>query len=75
VGCLNRRYKVTRRRTSFHKGILGSLVENIKRKRSTDRILWRRFAKSRQSLDFPKKRGGYSRVRSSRSRGREPLDR
>jgi hypothetical protein len=27
--CLNRRCKVTRRRTSFHKGILGSPVEGI----------------------------------------------
>jgi hypothetical protein len=28
--CLDRCYKVTHRRTSFHKGILGSPIENIK---------------------------------------------
>jgi hypothetical protein len=71
--CLNRRCKVTPQEDQFHREILGSLVEESKRK-STVRILWRRLEKSRQPLDLPKKQGGYGRVRSSSSRGREPLD-
>jgi hypothetical protein len=47
----------------------------LKGKRSTVRILWGRFAKSRQPLDLPKKKGGYGRVRSSSSRDHESLDR
>jgi hypothetical protein len=46
-----------------------------KGKRSMVRILWGRFAKSRQPLDLPKKQGGYGHVRSSSSRDRESLDR
>jgi hypothetical protein len=45
-----------------------------RRKRQTVRILWRGFAKSRQSSDLVKKWGGYGCVRSSSSRDREPSD-
>jgi hypothetical protein len=76
VECLNKRCKITHRRTSFHRGILGS--PRRKHQRGRNRRLGscgEELAKSRQPLDLPKKQGGYGRVRSSSSRGRESLDR
>jgi hypothetical protein len=61
--CLNMRYKVTRRRTSFHRGILGS--PHRKHQRGRDR--WsgscgEDYRNLAQPLDLPNKQGGYGRA-------------
>jgi hypothetical protein len=73
--CLNRHCTVAPQVDKFHGGILGHSQGIAKGRKSTVGILWRGFVKSRQPLDLPKKQGGYGRVRSPSSRGREPLDR
>jgi hypothetical protein len=63
-----------RRKTSSVEEHLVIFKKSSRRKKSTVRVLWRGLVKSHQPLDLSKRRGGYDHVRSSSSRGREPLD-